>query len=922
MKEKTQQELAAADRQVELITNALKGASADGYWLNPTGKYSPQILNRSNTLSPFNALVFALHSDAGGYSTSIYTSFTDSRKRNEAVLSGERAVPMLWYNWGKMVSKSNPEDVILQEDWQQLPEQEQQRYKALRQREVRAMFNIEQTTLPMADASHFETLQSSFGTMAARGNLMKEERDNRTAVNDLIMHVRDNLVPVRKSTTGEACYDKAKDAVYMPSQGSYGSYPEYVQDLFRTVIAATGSGERLARSGVMSDNDENARIYEALVQELASGYAMTEMGMPAHIKKENLPLVDRWNNDLRTNPCMIDALEADINSAMDVIRRAKSGEKIAFASQKNADDTQRARNSDQPQVTHAEALIIQDILAHGGMRIDANNFPGDTPEAKQEAKRAFMEKFCNLDYYESQMLHGLEQAKVQTDPEMVEMAYTTASNEAARIHRVMSEYLPKEWEQKGSHFIADEMMCIPDKKSREFMVIKDSATGIVDVVLPELARTGGDVVMPNGDRRNYWLTPDEVMLPDERKEQGAKVASLNVPGMNKEKITAALMAQGATYVRFYDKEGTLRYRPDDGYFKDKEVFAAKMHGKDLQVTSKFDVADAVSRATETQFERIQMLKDDSGKWALMLKPEGQDPFCVYPDREDTNRFFATIKSGDRAAADNVRNELAQKYYAMASSDNSIKTDLFYNNIPDDVNPDFIQRVCIFRTKDDKIMMSAQIEGQPKLAPREMTSAQWQRLWAATDVKAYKTNLCCHLFGDVLQKSQGQEQAEQQVEEQTVVQAVEGNHAEEKKEESHVASDETPAEEMTRGGIMTSGMAERIKQYNEMKKKHPDALLLFRYDDVYQLFQNDAPVAADILKLKVKSFVDNDNKSFSFVEIKHTDLDTSLPKLVRAGQRVAICEQLDDPRDKQQRVERSSAQPKEHEEAVAHKGMRM
>lgn len=181
--------------------------------------------------------------------------------------------------------------------------------------------------------------------------------------------------------------------------------------------------------------------------------------------------------------------------------------------------------------------------------------------------------------------------------------------------------MPQEWEEKGAHVIADDINAVPDKRSREFVVVLDRNTGIADVVLPTSARSGGDVVMPNGDRRNYWLSPDEVMTADERREAGARVVSHTIPGFNKEKIAAALAAQGASYARFFNKDGQLRYHPDDSYFADKQVYSAKLDGKDIRKVSDFDVSEAVSRATEVRFERIQMLRDDAGGWALYLKPE-------------------------------------------------------------------------------------------------------------------------------------------------------------------------------------------------------------------------------------------------------------------------------------------------------------
>ncbi len=87
----------------------------------------------------------------------------------------------------------------------------------------------------------------------------------------------------------------------------------------------------------------------------------------------------------------------------------------------------------------------------------------------------------------------------------------------------------------------------------------------------------------------------------------------------------------------------------------------------------------------------------------------------------------------------------------------------------------------------------------------------------------------------------------------------------------------------------------MKQYEEMKKKHPDAILLFRIGDFYETFSEDAITASDILGITLTRRA---NGSTSYVELAgfpHHALDTYLPKLVRAGKRVAICEQLEDPR---------------------------
>ncbi len=87
----------------------------------------------------------------------------------------------------------------------------------------------------------------------------------------------------------------------------------------------------------------------------------------------------------------------------------------------------------------------------------------------------------------------------------------------------------------------------------------------------------------------------------------------------------------------------------------------------------------------------------------------------------------------------------------------------------------------------------------------------------------------------------------------------------------------------------------MKQYAEMKAKHPDAVLLFRVGDFYETFSDDAIVASEILGITLTRRANGAAQYVELAGFPHHALDTYLPKLVRAGKRVAICEQLEDPK---------------------------
>lgn len=98
----------------------------------------------------------------------------------------------------------------------------------------------------------------------------------------------------------------------------------------------------------------------------------------------------------------------------------------------------------------------------------------------------------------------------------------------------------------------------------------------------------------------------------------------------------------------------------------------------------------------------------------------------------------------------------------------------------------------------------------------------------------------------------------------------------------------------------------LKQYQEMKKKHPDAILMFRVGDFYEIFGKDAVIASEILGLTLTRRQNGIDNRIELAGFPHHALDTYLPKLVRAGKRVAICEQLEDPKLKRTQEKKTDA----------------
>ena len=797
MKEKSEFEKRAAEKQVSLLTEALTSAvNANGHWMNASGKLYPKLYPKGFSVSPFNAVVLALDSDTKGCKSNLFTQFSEAKARGESVREHEKGVPFLFYNWNKYVNRNHPDDVITKEAYAALSDQDKQQYKGVKNREIRVLFNIDQTLLPMANEAAYATALKKDGTTEDRGYGDKEDKQLHGRVNGFLQKMKDNLVNVRQDGTGVAHYDTEKDVIYLPRQRDFEHYNDYVQEMMRQLVSATGHQQRLAREGMVMKNgkapSEDAVKKERLITEIASGVKMLELGLPARLSKDSLGMVDYWARELKEDPCLIDAIESEVNGALKVMKKAELGEKVEYATQQ----------------------------------------------------------------------HQRETAQIQGQ-------------------------LP------NHYFVADEIKQHPNEEQRTVVIVRDDANKTADVVLP----------------------------------QGASLEVNNeIKGMNKQRFTNALQKEGYDNVRFYNPDGALGFRPDDSYFADKKITVSRLRNWSIEDLSSLDATEAVTHSRDIGFDNVQLVKDDKERWALYIKPEGKEGFAVYPDKGDLNHFFTTLKQS-MDNIERVREELAQKYYAMAEAKPDLKVDIFGGN-EQEVDLNRIQRVAVFRAKSGECLCAATIDGK-KLQPRSVSPSQWQRLWVAPDRESYKQNLAASLFADVLQKDKNIEQSTQEKqdeatevkqaetaavvknEEQTLEQREEEKTSSEKdvKELAVDAAstgaeripeqrEEKKQEEKKEEKVATAAVSPIVKQYLDLKKKHPDAILLFRCGDFYETYKDDAVKASNILGItltKSNGRKDDEGKPLAMAGFPYHALDTYLPKLIRAGERVAICDQLEAPK---------------------------
>ena len=317
-----------AERQAEVLVATLERAKKNGgTLLNAGQKAMPRFYDKTLRITPVNALIMAMHSDIGEFKTNSYTMFNETHDRSEAVKKGQKGVPFVWQNLNQYVNKDNAEDKISRAEYNSLADAEKAKYKVNPREDVYTVFNIDQTTMSHVHKEEYAKQVEQFGS-----NRPTDEKLLRMEVNKFIQSMKDNLVPIRKDATGIAHYDSKKDTLHIPAQKDFPSYADYVQEVTRQIVHATGVPQRLGREGLSVDGvktpSEVQQHMEMLVEELASAHRMLELGMTAKMRPQTVEQLPNIISELKADPTMAQKVLHDVNRTVGMIKKAENGEKI------------------------------------------------------------------------------------------------------------------------------------------------------------------------------------------------------------------------------------------------------------------------------------------------------------------------------------------------------------------------------------------------------------------------------------------------------------------------------------------------------------------------------------------------------------------------------------------------------------------
>lgn len=703
-----------------LLLGALELAKGNkGVWMNKAGKSNAEFLWAKTPITPYNNLMMNLQSDQKGYRSKVYAYFDELKDAGDSVRSNEKALPFNWTRWD--YQNIATKEVITKGEYQKLPEDEKSLYIKHHSRQTQQIFNIDQSSMTSKQMygdllketgakyeelsergvtsmiKFSEKLKSNhptaivvarddnqyqiYGNDATRAgkilglpvgqtevdgkkikstgfpldriddylpklvqakqwvvvadNLDSAELIRRVAnEKDVLNKAYSTAQTVAKSAgigyervmvLQDAEYDKQADKIIvsgMTDKDSGNSRQTAIakaNDIYRAIVAATGSEQRLDRLGRNNLLPNDDAKYERFVQDLSAGILMARQGLPASLSKESMQHIDYWQREIKENPKLLGLLEKDVNNAVESIDK------------------------------HMQKQIVK---------------------------------------YED----------IRKDLPLKDLAVS-----------------------ERQYQISTDLAKLPDIDSKEIVIVRDTAKGSADVILPEGAS-----------------------LED----------NIEISGIRKDRIKIALGHEGITDVKFYNAGGALGLKEPDDYYKDKTVSVDRLRQYEFSQHRDIDVKPQIAAAALPKIEIFTPIRDEKGQYAFFFKAENEPSFSVYPNDTHKKLYF-DVRGTDKQM--DIHNALAQKYYSVAKQHPEIKVDLIMPKVSN-VDMSKIERPTITKDREDpsKKYVMATIDG--KFMKKEISKAQWDKMWLADDMSAYKKAVAAIVFAPLLKEDVQKEQS--------------------------------------------------------------------------------------------------------------------------------------------------------------------
>ena len=731
-----------------LLVGALSAAKQnEGIWMNKSQKGNAEFINTHTPITAYNNIMMNLNSDANKYKTNVYTYYNPAKENHMPVKQNEKGMEFHWTSWGYQ-NAMDKDEVITSKQFDKLPDDEKSFYTKHATRVMQNIYNVEQTTMNANNHDAYVEILKNKGAQLSQNE--KEQKGKYSSIMKQWKELKgkhpDALLLFRIGDFYEMYKQDAKRGsevlgiTLTKMNGSkdfhLAGFPHQALDTYLPKLIR--AGERVAICDQLESKKTVSQGFDAKAI-LNKAYATAkEVAKQSGMQYERVMVLQDAKYDSKEDKIVVSGMKGEVgNEKMAALYKANDIYRAVVAATGTENRLDRSgRNNLLPEDDAKHEQLVRELAA--GVMMARQGLPAILSKENEK-----LIPYWEREIKENPKLLGIVERDVNNAVETIDNLVAKRKVD----YEVIRGQLPgKTMENPSKYSISQDLAKLPNIETKEIVVVKDILRKEADVILP----AGASLEVNN-----------------------------EVPGMRKDRITIALKKEGIDDVRFYNAGGSLGLNKPNSYFQGKEVTLNNLKQYELVPHHTLDVEKQAAPKKGVIIKNFQAIKDDNGRYAFFIKPENEPSFSVYPAKEHLNTFYNVIKTDKQAI---VHNALAQRYYEMATKHPDTKLDLITPKKVD-VDMKLIERPSITSSAQDakQKLIFATINGQRVQAP--INKQQWQKMWLAEDMGAYKRALAAVIFEPMLKQGMGGEQSQQAVSESEKVEIKEKPAPENKVQET-------------------------------------------------------------------------------------------------------------------------------------------
>lgn len=710
-----------------LLVGALSAAKQnEGIWMNKSQKGNAEFINTHTPITAYNNIMMNLNSDANKYKTNVYTYYNPAKENHMPVKQNEKGMEFHWTSWGYQ-NAMDKDEVITSKQFDKLPDDEKSFYTKHATRVMQNIYNVEQTTMNANNHDAYVEILKNKGAQLSQNekeqkgkysSIMKQWKELKGKHPDALLLFRiGDFYEMYKQDAKRGSEVLGITLTKMNESKDFhlAGFPHQALDTYLPKLIR--AGERVAICDQLESKKTVSQSFDAKAI-LNKAYATAkEVAKQSGMQYERVMVLQDAKYDSKEDKIVVSGMKGEVgNEKMAALYKANDIYRAVVAATGTENRLDRSgRNNLLPEDDAKHEQLVRELAA--GVMMARQGLPAILSKENEK-----LIPYWEREIKENPKLLGIVEKDVNNAVETID---NLVAKRKVDYESIRGQLPGKTMEKPSKYSISQDLAKLPNIETKEIVVVKDILRKEADVILP----AGASLEVNN-----------------------------EVPGMRKDRITIALKKEGIDDVRFYNAGGSLGLNKPNSYFQGKEVTLNNLKQYELVPHHTLDVEKQAAPKKEVIIKNFQAIKDDNGRYAFFIKPENEPSFSVYPAKEHLNTFYNVIKTDKQAI---VHNALAQRYYEMATKHPDTKLDLITPKKVD-VDMKLIERPSITSSAQDakQKLIFATINGQRVQAP--INKQQWQKMWLAEDMGAYKRALAAVIFEPMLKRGMEEEQSQQAV----------------------------------------------------------------------------------------------------------------------------------------------------------------